>query len=188
MPQLTQEQARTLLHSTTQQPHLRQHALAVSAAMGAMAEHFGEDAEYWQAVGYLHDYDYEQYPEEHLQHTREPLLDADVDEEAIRAILGHGFELCTDVRPETPMEKCLYAVDELTGLVGATARMRPAGIMDLEASSVKKKFKDKAFAAKINREVIRKGADMLGMDLGELITITIEGMRAHAEELGLQGQ
>ena len=188
MPQLTQEQARTLLHSTTQQPHLRQHALAVSAAMGAMAEHFGENAEYWQAVGYLHDYAYEQYPEEHLQHTREPLLAAGVDEGAVRAILGHGYELCTDVCPETPLEKSLYAVDELTGLIGATARMRPTGIMDLEASSVKKKFKDKAFAAKINREVIRKGSEMLGMDLGELISVCISGMRAHAEELGLLGK
>lgn len=187
MPKLEMQTAKTLLHETTTQPHLRQHALAVSAAMGAMARHYGEDDAYWEAVGYLHDYDYEQHPEEHLQHTREPLLAAGVDEAAVRAILAHGWGLCTDVEPQTLMEKSLYAVDELTGLISATARMRPNGIMDLEPKSVKKKFKDKAFAAKIDREVIRKGAELLGLDLGEMIALCIEGMKAHAAELGLEG-
>lgn len=187
MPKLTMDTARALLHTTTQQPHLRQHALAVSAAMGALARHFKEDEAYWQAVGYLHDYDYEQYPDAHLQHTEAPLLAAGVDAESVRAILAHGYGLCTEVKPETNLEKSLYAVDELTGLIGATARMRPAGIADLAPKSVKKKFKDKAFAAKIDRRVIQNGADMLGMDLGELIALCIEGMRPFAAELGLAG-
>lgn len=187
LARLTTEQARQLLATTTTQPHLLQHALAVSAAMGAMAKHFGEDEAYWQAIGFLHDYDYEQYPEEHLQHTQEPLLAAGVSEEDVRAIMAHGWGLCTDVEPHTNLEKSLYAVDELTGLIGATAKMRPEGIMDLEAKSVKKKFKDKHFAAKVDRGVIQQGAEMLGMDLGELITICIEGMRPVAKELELTG-
>ncbi len=187
MERLTQEKSRALLAGTTTQPHLIQHALAVSVAMGAMARHYGEDELYWQAVGYLHDYDYEQHPTEHLQHTEGPLREAGVDEESIRAILAHGFGLLNDVQPQTMLEKSLYAVDELTGLISATAKMRPSGIADLEVKSVKKKFKDKAFAAKIDREVIRKGTEMLPMDLGELIGICIEGMRPSAAELGLLG-
>ncbi|MDL2219065.1 HDIG domain-containing protein [Ruminococcaceae bacterium OttesenSCG-928-O06] len=187
MPKLTMQQARALLESTTTQPHLLQHALAVSGAMGAMARHFGQDEAYWQAVGLLHDYDYEQYPEEHLQHTAAPLAAAGVDDEAVRAILSHGWGLCTDVEPQTEMEKSLYAVDEMTGLVSATAKMRPSGIADLAPKSVNKKFKDKAFAAKIDREVIQKGAEMLGMDLAQLTALCIEGMRPHAAELGLLG-
>ena len=152
MPGLTMETARQLLATTTTEDHLFEHAIGVSAAMGAMARHFGADEEYWKAVGYLHDYDYEQFPEEHLHHTAEPLREAGVDEESIRAILSHGWEFCTDVKPETDMEKSLFTVDELTGLVGATARMRPGGLSDLEVSSVKKKFKDKRFAAKLRRQ------------------------------------
>jgi putative nucleotidyltransferase with HDIG domain len=187
MSKLTREQSNALLKTTTTEAHLLQHALAVGAAMGAMARHFGEDEEYWMAIGLLHDYDYEQYPDEHLQHTAEPLAAAGVDAEAVRAILAHGYGHCTDVCPETNLEKSLYAVDELTGLVSATAKMRPAGVADLEPKSVKKKFKDKAFAAKIDREVIQKGADMLGIELSELIAIVIDGMRPYAAELGLLG-
>ena len=185
MAGLTMEKASELLHTTTTEPHLFEHALGVSAAMGAMARHFGQDAAYWQAVGYLHDYDYEQFPEEHLQHTEAPLRAAGVDEESIRAILAHGFGLCTDVEPRTELEKSLFAVDELTGLIAANARMRPTGLADLEASSVKKKFKDKKFAAKIDRSVIQKGADMLGLELGALIELCIEGMREEMDALGL---
>lgn len=188
MSRLNKETSRQLLSTTTKEPHLLQHALAVSSAMGAMAAHFGEDVEYWQAVGLLHDYDYEQYPAEHLRHTEGPLKAAGVDDESVRAILSHGWGLCTDVEPQTNMEKSLYAVDELTGLISATAKMRPGGIADLEPKSVKKKFKDKAFAAKIDRQVIARGAEMLGIDLGELIAICIEGMRPCAAELGLQGK
>ncbi len=187
MSALTKQQAQQLIESTTTQPHLLQHALAVSAAMGAMAQHFGETPEYWEAIGLLHDYDYEQYPEEHLQHTAAPLQQAGVDEASIRAILAHGYGICSDVKPETQLEKSLFAVDELTGLIGATARMRPGGIQDLEAASVKKKFKDKKFAAKIDRQVIKDGAEMLSMEVGQLIEICIEGMRPYAAQLGLQG-
>lgn len=187
MEKLTKEYAAKLLHTTTTQPHLLQHALAVSASMGAMARHFGEDAPYWEAVGFLHDYDYEQHPEEHLAHTEAPLLAAGVDAESVRAILAHGYGICSQIKPETKLEKSLFAVDECTGLISAAAKMRPAGISDLEPSSVKKKFKDKKFAAKIDREVIRRGAEMLEMDLGELIGVCIEGMRPHAAELGLLG-
>ena len=187
MAKLDKSTARKLLETTTTQPHLLQHALAVSAAMGAMARHFGEDEEYWMAIGLLHDYDYEQHPDEHLKHTAEPLAAAGVDAEAVRAILAHGWPECTDVQPETNLEKSLFAVDELTGLISATAKMRPNGIADLEPKSVKKKFKDKHFAAKVDREIIGKGAEMLGMELGELITICIDGMKPYAAELDLLG-
>lgn len=119
--------------------HLLLHAANVSAAMGAMAEHFGEDKEHWEAVGWLHDYDYEKYPEEHLKHTEEPLREAGVPEEDIRANMAHGYGICTDVKPVTPMEKSLYTVDELTGIVQAAARMRPNGITDMELKSFMKK-------------------------------------------------
>ena len=185
MPKLTMERAKELLATTTTEAHLFEHAIGVSAAMGAMARHFGEDEGYWQAVGYLHDYDYEQFPEEHLAHTREPLLDAGVDEESVRAILAHGWGLCSEEKPETPLEKSLFTVDELTGLVAATARMRPGGLSDLETSSVRKKFKDKRFAAKIDRAVIQQGCELLGMELGDVIALTIEGMRQQMDALGL---
>ena len=185
MPKLTLRRAQELLAATTTEPHLVEHAIGVSAAMGAMAAHFGEDPEYWRAVGYLHDYDYEQYPDEHLQHTRQPLLDAGVDEQSVRAILAHGWGLCSSTEPIDPLEKSLFAVDELTGLIAATARMRPGGLADLEPASVKKKFKDKKFAAKIDRAVIQKGCDMLGMDLTEVIGLCIQGMRTEMDALGL---
>ena len=122
---LTLEQAAALNGSMVTQENLLLHAKNVSYAMGALARHFGEDPEHWQAVGLLHDYDYEKYPEEHLQHTKEPLLAAGVPEEDVRAILSHGWGHCTDVKPETDMEKSLYTVDELTGIIQACARMRP---------------------------------------------------------------
>lgn len=187
MKRLDKDTALHLLQSTTTQPHLLQHATAVSAAMGSMADYFEEDRAYWEAVGLLHDYDYEQYPEEHLQHTEAPLRAAGVDEESIRAILAHGWQICSDVEPVSPLEKSLYAVDELTGLISAAARMRPAGIADLETSSVKKKFKDKKFAAKISRDVISNGSLLLNLSLEELISLCIAGMRPYAEELGLTG-
>lgn len=182
---LTLEKAKQLLQTTTTELHLFDHAVGVSAAMGAMARHFGEDEDYWRAVGWLHDYDYEQFPEEHLQHTELPLRQAGVDEEAIRAILAHGYGLCSQVKPETNLEKSLFTVDELTGLVAAAAKMRPLGITDLEVSSLKKKFKDKKFAAKIDRNVIRQGCEMLGMPLEEVMAICIEGMKPEAVRLGI---
>ena len=184
---LTLERARELNGTMVTEEHLWLHAKNVCYAMGAMAEHFGADVEHWQAIGLLHDYDYEKYPEEHLQHTREPLLAAGLSEEEVRAILSHGWGLCSDVKPLTELEKSLYTVDELTGIIQACARMRPRGIRDLELKSFMKKFKDKKFAAKCDREVIRKGCEMLGMELSQVAEICIRGMREHAEELGLQG-
>ena len=184
---LTLERARELNATMVDEEHLIIHALNVSYAMGAMAEHFGEDAEHWQAIGILHDYDYQKYPDEHLAHTEAPLLAAGVDPADVRAILSHGYGIINDVKPETPMEKSLFTVDELTGIIQACARMRPQGIRDLELKSFMKKFKDRRFAAKCNRDLVLQGCEMLGMDIREVAGICIEGMRPHAEEIGLMG-
>ena len=171
---LTLERARELNESMVSEEHLLLHAKNVCYAMGAMARHFGADEAHWQAIGLLHDYDYEKYPDEHLQHTAEPLLAAGVSEGEVRAILSHGYGILNDVRPETELEKSLFTVDELTGIIQAAARMRPNGITDLETKSFIKKFKDKKFAAKCDRELIRQGCEMLGMELGE-----VAGHRRH---------
>ncbi len=184
---LTLERAIELNATMVHEDHLIIHALNVRYAMGAMAHHFGEDEEHWQAIGMLHDYDYEKYPDEHLQHTAEPLREAGVDEADIRAILSHGYGICSDVKPETNLEKSLFTVDELTGIIQAAARMRPNGITDLEVKSFMKKFKDKKFAAKCDRELILKGCEMLGMEVRDVAEICIEGMKEHAAEIGLQG-
>ena len=184
---LTFERAKELNDTMITEEHLKIHALNVCYSMGAMAEHFGEDKDHWMAVGILHDYDYEKYPDEHLLHTEQPLLDAGVPEEDVRAILSHGYEIINDVEPRTNMEKSLFTVDELTGIIQACARMRPHGIKDLEVKSFMKKFKFKRFAAKCNRELILKGCGMLGMELRDVAAICIEGMREHAEEIGLAG-
>ena len=180
---LTLERAKELLHSTTTEEHLFLHAMNVSVAMGGLARHFGEDAEHWMAIGYLHDYDYEQHPEAHLQYTAQPLLDAGLSEEEVRAILAHGYGHCNDVQPLTVLEKSLYTVDELTGIIQAAARMRPMGITDMEIGSLMKKFKDKKFAAKCDREVIKNGAQMLGMEVRVVAAICIEAMKQYADEL-----
>ena len=187
MDKLTLEDARRLNSTMVKDKHLLIHALNVSYAMGAMARHFGEDEEHWMAIGLLHDYDYEQYPEEHLQHTEAPLLAAGVPQPDVRAILSHGYSVCTEVKPETDLEKSLFTVDELTGIIQACARMRPMGICDLEIKSFMKKFKDRKFAAKCDRELIQKGCEMLGMDVRDVAEICIEGMKPHAEELGIAG-
>ena len=181
------EKAVELNRDMVTEDHLIIHSKNVMAAMEAMAKHFGADPEHWKAVGYLHDYDYEKHPEEHLKHTEEPLREAGVDEADIRAILSHGYGHCTDVEPQTDMEKSLYTVDELTGIIQACARMRPHGITDLEVKSVMKKFKDKKFAAGCDREVILKGCEMLGMDIKDVAGICIEGMKPYAAEIGLLG-
>ena len=184
---LTLERARELNDSQVTEEHLRLHAKNVMYAMGAMAEHFGEDREHWMAVGYLHDYDYEKYPDEHLQHTAQPLLDAGVPEEDVRAILSHGYGICTDVEPVSNLEKSLFTVDELTGIIQACARMRPNGIADLEVKSFLKKFKDRKFAAKCDRDLIGRGCEMLGMEVSQVAAICIEGMKPYAAEIGLLG-
>lgn len=187
MEKLTLEEAKRLNATMVTEEHLLLHALNVCYAMGALARHFGENEEHWMAVGMLHDYDYEKYPDEHLKHTEQPLLEAGVPAEDVRAILSHGYGICTDVEPLTDMEKSLFTVDELTGIIQACARMRPLGLADLEVKSFMKKFKDKKFAAKCDRELILKGCEMLGMDIKDVAEICIEGMRPHAAELGLAG-
>ena len=184
---LTLERAKELNAQMVTASHLIVHSTNVMAAMEGMARHFGQDPEHWKAVGYLHDYDYEKYPEEHLQHTQEPLLAAGVDEEDVRAIMSHGYGICTDVEPVTDMEKSLFTVDELTGIIEACARMRPHGITDLEVKSFMKKFKDKRFAAKCDRPLILKGCEMLGMDVKDVAQICIEAMKPYAAEIGLLG-
>lgn len=185
MDKLTLEKAKEINATMVTEEHLILHAANVSAAMGAMAEHFGADKEHWEAVGWLHDYDYEKYPDEHLAHTEEPLRELGVPEEDIRAILSHGYGICTEVEPVTDLEKSLFTVDELTGIVQAAARMRPNGIVDMEVKSFMKKWKDKRFAAKCDRGLILKGCDMLGMDIKDVSAIVIAGMKEHAEELQL---
>ena len=180
---LTLTKAQELLATTTTQEHLILHAKNVMVAMGGLAEHFGENKAHWMAIGYLHDYDYEQYPEEHLQHTATPLLAAGLTEEEVRCILSHGYGHCNDVEPITNMEKALYTVDELTGIIQAAARMRPAGITDMEVSSFMKKFKDKKFAAKCDRELIKRGCELLGMEVRDVAAIIIDAMKPMADEL-----
>ena len=187
MEKLTLEEAKRLNSTMVTEEHLILHAKNVSYAMGALARHFGEDEERWMAIGMLHDYDYEKYPEEHLQHTEQPLLEAGVPAEDVRAILSHGFGICSEVEPLSNLEKSLFTVDELTGIIQACARMRPNGISDLEVKSFIKKFKDRRFAAKCDRDLILKGCEMLGMDLKDVAAICIDGMRPHAEELGIAG-
>ena len=182
---LTLERAKELLATTTTQEHLFLHAKNLMAAMGGLARYFGEDEEHWMAIGYLHDYDYELYPHEHLKHTEEELLAAGLTADEVRAILAHGYGNLNDVKPETNLEKSLYTVDELTGIIQAAARMRPAGITDMEVSSFMKKFKDKKFAAKCDRELIRNGCQLLGMEVKDVAAICIDAMKAHAEELQL---
>lgn len=182
---LTIERAKELLNTTTTEEHLLLHAKNVMAAMEGLAKHFGEDSEHWKAIGYLHDYDYEQHPEEHLQYTEEPLKEAGLEDSEVRAILAHGYGIINDVAPITNMEKSLFTVDELTGIIQAAARMRPAGITDMEVSSFMKKFKDKKFAAKCDRELIKKGCEMLGMEVKEVASICIEAMKPYADELQL---
>lgn len=140
---------------------------------------YGDEAEFWETVGILHDLDFEMYPEEHCVKSQEIMREKGLDERLIRATASHGYGLCVDIKPEHEMEKVLYATDELTGLIGAVAVMRPSkSVSDLEVSSVKKKFKDKKFAAGCSRDVIRNGAEMLGITLEELIEKTILAMRA----------
>jgi len=180
------ERALALLHKHNQSQSLRSHALAVEAAMRHMAKVWGEDEDYWAEVGLLHDVDYEEFPQEHLKHTPEILKSAGYDDDFIRAVMAHGWGICSDVKPEKKMEKALYAADELCGLVTAAAYMRPSrSVVDLEVPSLKKKFKDKKVAAGVDRQVILQGCEMLGITLEELMQLVIDGMRANHEEIGV---
>jgi putative nucleotidyltransferase with HDIG domain len=184
----TRDEAFALLKEFNQNESLVKHALAVEGVMRYMARKRGEDEEKWGIIGLVHDLDYERYPKEHCRKTQEILTERGWPQEMIRAVVSHGFGLCTDVEPRLEMEKILYAVDELTGLVTAAALVRPSkSVLDLEPSSVAKKWKDKSFAAGANREVIQNGAGMLGVDLRDLFADVIAGMREVAEAIGLKG-
>ncbi len=186
----TRETAMTLLKKYNQNDSLIKHALAVEAVMVHFAEKLGEDdIEKWRVIGLAHDLDYEKYPEQHCVKTKEILTEEGWPEDYIRAIMSHGWKICTDVEPKERMEKVLYTIDELTGLIVATVLMRPSkSVLDLKVSSVKKKFKNKNFAAGVDRGLIEEGAAMLGMDLSEVIEETIKGMQAAADELDLRGE
>ena len=156
-----------------------QHAMTVSKVMGKFAEEYDPDnVEFWKSVGMLHDIDFELYPEQHCVKAEEMLKELDIDEEMIHAVISHGYGICIDVKPEKYMEKVLFAVDELTGLIGAAALMRPTGISDMETKSVMKKFKDKKFAAGCSRDIILQGAEMLGIEISELAGKTLEAMKS----------
>jgi putative nucleotidyltransferase with HDIG domain len=185
----TRQEAFTLLQEYNTEESLIRHALAVEGVMRYFARKHGEDPEKWGAIGLVHDLDYQQYPDQHCTKTAEILSSRQWPKDYIRAAVSHGWGICSDVEPQEKMEKILYAIDELTGLVATSALVRPSkSVMDLEPKSVKKKWKNKSFAAKVNREVIQKGAEMLGMELSDLFRETIAGMREVAEEIGLKGE
>ena len=175
----TPEQAEELVKQYNKEPFHIQHAETVSKVMGEFAREYDpENVDFWRTVGMLHDIDFELYPEQHCVKANEMLHELDIDEEVIHAVVSHGYGICADVEPVKYMEKVLFATDELTGLIGAVALMRPTGISDMEAKSVMKKFKDKKFAAGCSIDVIRRGAEMMGVELNELIAKTINAMRA----------
>jgi putative nucleotidyltransferase with HDIG domain len=184
----TREQAWNLLVEYVPSDGLQRHALAVEAVMRHMARRAGEDEETWGLVGLVHDIDYEKFPEQHCVKAREILAGAGWPEPLVRAVVSHGWGICSDVEPLSVMERTLFACDELTGLVAAACLVRPSrSVLDLGVKSVQKKWKDKAFAAGVNRGVIEQGAAMLGVELPVLIEQTIEGMRTAAEAIGLKG-
>jgi predicted hydrolase (HD superfamily) len=184
----TRQEALELLHRYNETDSLRKHAYAVEGVMRYIARKRGEDEEKWGIVGLIHDLDYERFPDQHCQKTGEILREKGWPEEYIRAALSHGWGICSDVMPQTDLEKFLYTIDELTGLVVTTALIRPSkSILDVQVKSVKNKWKDKRFAAGVDRSIIEKGAQMLQIGLDELIDHTIKGMQEVAEAIGLKG-
>ena len=178
---MTREQAVSLLKTYNREPFHLLHGLTVEGVMRWYAQElgYGADAAFWGTAGLLHDVDFEQYPEQHCQKAPELLAEIGAEPELVHAICSHGYSRGSDVKPEHEMEKVLYAVDELTGLIGAAARMRPSkSVSDMEVSSLKKKFKDKKFAAGCSRDVIREGAEFLGWELDKLLDQTIQAMRS----------
>jgi putative nucleotidyltransferase with HDIG domain len=184
----TREQAVGLFRKYNQSESLYKHALSVESVMRYMARKAGEDEEKWGIIGFIHDLDYELYPEQHCKMTEKILRENNWPEEYIRAVLSHGWGLCSDIEPQSLLEKTIFAIDELTGLVTTSALVRPSkSVLDMESRSVKKKWGDKKFAAGVDRSVIEKGAAMLGVTIDELITDCIMGMREAAEAIGLKG-
>lgn len=185
---INREQAWELLKRYNKDEALIKHALAVEAVMRHFARINNEDEETWGIVGLLHDLDYEMYPEEHCTKAKEIMENEGLDEIYIRGMMSHGWEMRTDVKPESLMEKTVYTIDELTGLINAACLLRPSkSVMDIEVKSVKKKFKSPSFAVGVKRDVIEKGCEMLGKDLDYVINETILGMREAAESIGLKG-
>jgi predicted hydrolase (HD superfamily) len=184
----TREEALKILYEYNQGDSLRKHAYTVEGVMRYIARKRGEDEEKWGIIGLIHDIDYERFPDQHCTKTREILEDHNWPEEYIRAAVSHGWGLCSDVEPKSILEKTLYAIDELTGLVAANALVRPSkSVMDMSVKSVKKKWKTPSFAAGVNRSIIEKGAEMLGVGIEELIEDTIKGMQEVADVIGLKG-
>ncbi|RHO57935.1 HDIG domain-containing protein [Eubacterium sp. AM05-23] len=185
---LTRDEALELLKEYNESDALVKHGLAVEGVMRHFARKYGEDEEKWGIVGLLHDLDYEKYPDQHCVKVQEIMQERDIDPEIIRAVASHGYGICVDIEPQSQMEKVLYTIDELTGLVNATAIMRPSkSVLDLETKSVKKKFKSKGFAAGVDREIIKKGCERLEMDLGDVIEEVIFGMREVCDAIDLRG-
>lgn len=186
---LTLDEALALLKEYNESDALVKHGLAVEGVMRHFARKYGEDEEKWGIVGLLHDLDYEKYPDQHCVKVQEIMQERDIDPEIIRAVASHGYGICVDIEPQSQMEKVLYTIDELTGLVNATAIMRPSkSVLDLETKSVKKKFKSKGFAAGVDREIIKKGCERLEMDLGDVIEEVILGMREVCDAIDLRGE
>lgn len=182
------DQALQLLHRYNESESLRKHAYAVEGVMRYIARKRGEDEEKWGVIGLIHDLDYEKFPDQHCTKTRTILEENGWPEEYVRAAVSHGWGICSEVEPQTVLEKTLYAIDELTGLVVTTALIRPSkSVMDVAVKSVKNKWKDKRFAAGVDRGVIEKGAALLQVNLDELIDDTIKGMQEVAEAIGLKG-
>ena len=184
----TREAALEILHEYNKGDRLRKHAYSVEGVMRYIARKRGEDEDKWGIIGLMHDLDYEQFPDQHCTKTREILEEYSWPEEYIRAIVSHGWGICSDVEPKSTLEKTLYAIDELTGLIAANAMVRPSkSVMDMTVKSVKKKWKSPAFAAGVDRSIIQRGAEMLGVGIEELIEDTIMGMREVADVIGLKG-
>lgn len=184
----TREEALTLLKEYNQNESLIKHALAVEGVMRYFARKRGADEEKWGVIGLIHDLDYERFPDQHCKKTEAILRQHNWPAEYIRAVVSHGWGICSDVKPESELEKILFTIDELTGLVVTTALVRPSkSVMDVKTKSVKKKWKDKRFAAGVDRSIIEKGAQMLGMEISDVILDTIMGMREVAAEIGLAG-
>lgn len=183
---MTREQAWALLAQYNKEPFHLRHAITVEHVMGWFAQKlgYGEEKEFWSLVGLLHDLDFEMWPEDHCIKSQELMREAGVDEAMIRATACHGWGHRVDIKPEHEMEKVLYACDELTGLIGAAALMRPSkSVADMELKSLKKKFKDKKFAAGCSRDVIAQGAELLGWDLNQLLDMTLSAMRDEEEAI-----
>ncbi len=179
---MNREEAINLLKKYNKEEFHLRHAITVEKVMQYFAKEKGYDEEFWKLVGLLHDIDFEQYPEEHCQMAPQLLKEINASEELIHAVCSHGYGICSDVKPEHEMEKILFAVDELTGLVWAAAKMRPSkSTKDMEVSSLKKKFKDKKFAAGCSRDIIKQGAEQLGWELDDLFNQTILAMRENED-------